>query len=164
MTDLISRQAVMDATKAVMKDVLDSMPTRLEDGEEVYDVRTSELDFILNTNKALQNAIKALPSETHDLRTETHGVCSDELISRQAALDAISTFGNREYRRKQGTLQDAYKLISALPSAEPKTGEWIDEGDPLTLRCSKCDYRVARYNNTNYCPNCGSRMRGGNDD
>lgn len=62
MSDLISRQAVMDATKAVMKDTLDSLPTRLEDGEEVYDVRTSELDFILNINKALQNAIKSLPS------------------------------------------------------------------------------------------------------
>lgn len=88
MSDLISRQAVMDATKTVMKDTLDSLPIRLEDGEEVYDVRTSELDFILNINKALQNAIKSLPSETHEIRTDTHCVCSDA-ISRQAAIDAV---------------------------------------------------------------------------
>ena len=42
---------------------------------------------------------------------------------------------------------------------ERKKGEWIDEGDPLTLRCSKCGYRVARHNNTNFCPNCGNYKR-----
>ena len=74
--DIISRQAVMDATKAVMKDILDSLPTTLVDGEEVYDVRTSELDFILNINKALQNAIKALPSVNNSGHWIDDGDCS----------------------------------------------------------------------------------------
>jgi len=91
---------------------------------------------------------------------------SEDLISRQAALDAISTFGNREYRRKQGTLQDAYKLISALPSAN-KSGHWIDDGDCSI--CSKCHETygltlLGQLYAPNFCPNCGADMRGGDDD
>ena len=63
-----------------------------------------------------------------------------DTISRQAAIDAIR----------------------ALPPEQPERqkGKWIDDGDPLTLICDQCGYRVARYNNTNFCPNCGADMRG----
>ncbi len=47
-----------------------------------------------------------------------------------------------------------------LKDSQPeRKGEWVDGGDPLMLRCSKCGYRVMRYNNTNFCPNCGDRKR-----
>ena len=55
-------------------------------------------------------------------------------------------------------VEEAVDMAIEALKERPK-GKWIDEGDPLTLRCSKCDYRVARYNNTNYCPNCGADMR-----
>lgn len=44
--------------------------------------------------------------------------------------------------------------------------EWVDEGDPLMLTCGNCGYKVMRYNNTNFCPECGVRMkpRKGNDE
>lgn len=38
-------------------------------------------------------------------------------------------------------------------------GEWIDIA--LTeWKCSNCNYQVNRWNNTNFCPNCGADMRG----
>ena len=171
MSDLISRQAVMDATKAVMKDVLDNLPTRLEGGEEVYDVRTSELDFILNTNKALQNAIKALPSETHEIRTETHGVCSDA-ISRQAAIDALKEntveMGGDDWCEIGVHKDDIEAIINALPTAN-KSGHWIDDGDCSI--CSKCHEAygltsLGKLYTPNFCPNCGSRNieEGGEED
>lgn len=90
-----------------------------------------------------------------------------DLISRQAALDAISTFGNREYRRKQGTLQDAYKLISALPSAN-KSGKWIhDTHYGLNLpehKCSECGTWEYSDEESNFCPHCGADMRGGDNE
>lgn len=179
MADLISRQAVMDATKAVMKDVLDSLPIRLEDGEEVYDVRTSELDFILNTNKALQNAIKALPSETHEIRTDTHGVCSDT-ISRQAAIDAIEhvtwyhqnrngqmvSGANSDEHQAWYKAEDVYEAIEAVPAAN-KSGHWIDDGDCSI--CSKCHEAygltsLGQLYTPNFCPNCGADMKGADDE
>ena len=44
-------------------------------------------------------------------------------------------------------------------TSSSKFGKWIDDGDPLTWICSECGYRVARYNNTPYCPNCKVNMR-----
>lgn len=38
---------------------------------------------------------------------------------------------------------------------------WLYEyGDPAMLPCSACGYKVYRYNNTPYCPNCGAKMDG----
>lgn len=106
---------------------------------------------------ALQRTPNAFP--THECVKPTH-----ECISRQAALDAISTFGNREYRRKQGTLRDAYKLISALPS-EP-----VGKSDTLNRTCANCKH----YTEEHLCvfwsyfgfePNdCCSRWEGADDD
>lgn len=82
-----------------------------------------------------------------------------DLISRQAAMDAL----NNELRCgaviNQCGLEAAYEVIEDLPSAEPKRGKWVDDGDPLMLTCGNCGYAVMRYNNTPFCPNCGADMR-----
>lgn len=56
---------------------------------------------------------------------------------------------------------ELYDMVSMLPSVqlEREPEEWVDAGDPLTFTCSKCGYSVARYNNTNFCPNCGNKKR-----
>ena len=50
-----------------------------------------------------------------------------DVIYRKEALETISNFGNRKYRREHGTLNDAYKLISCLPSAQ----QWIPCGERI---------------------------------
>ena len=57
-------------------------------------------------NDALDMAIEAL---THEIHTETHGVCSD-LISRQDAIEAVNNYCT--------SLMDIKRAIFALPSAE----------------------------------------------
>lgn len=45
---------------------------------------------------------------------------------------------------------------------ERKRGEWIhyDDGDfDYDYKCSLCGYAV--WDNSDYCPNCGTDMRGG---
>lgn len=80
-----------------------------------------------------------------------------DLIKRSDAIDSWDKLS------KRGRTEFDQVLMTLLSADRPK-GEWIDEGDPLTIRCSKCDYRAARYNNTNYCPNCGCRMEGVDND
>ena len=56
------------------------------------------------------------------------------------------------------------KMIEKLPTAdvvEVKHGYWIDL-NITEWQCSECNYRVERWNNTPYCPNCGAKMGGGN--
>lgn len=55
--------------------------------------------------------------------------------------------------------------IDKIPSAdvvEVKHGEWIDL-NITEWQCSECNYRVERWNNTPYCPECGAKMDGKND-
>lgn len=66
-----------------------------------------------------------------------------------------------EYKKrhdgKRLLLIDAAPTVDAVPVVH---GEWVDDGDPLTLVCGVCGYRVMRYNNTRHCPDCGARMDG----
>ena len=107
--------------------------------------------------KAIDMAIEAL---THEIRTETHGVCSD-LISRQAAIDAI----------KKWNWQDVYlpihyqRVLEEVPSADRPKGEWIDvtkHGGDFVVKCSECG--CLQLETQNFCPNCGADMRGDNND
>ena len=52
--------------------------------------------------------------------------------------------------------------VKALPSADRPQGEWIDDDFVGQYRCSECDYyAIDEYD---YCPHCGARMKGADDD
>lgn len=85
----------------------------------------------------------------------------DELISRQAAIDAL--YHVDEYNGR------SVEAIRNLPSAEPKIGKWILSGG--YWRCSECrekallkldkakggrrEYEPVR---SKHCPSCGTKM------
>ena len=58
--------------------------------------------------------------------------------------------------------------------ADRKEGEWIEDGyyDYLHYVCSNCGQECGVQNNgvateplcTNYCPNCGAKMKGADDE
>ena len=57
----------------------------------------------------------------------------------------------------------ALKIINDQPTAdvvEVKHAYWIDL-NIAEWQCSECKYRVERWNNTPYCPECGAKMDGG---
>lgn len=110
----------------------------------------------------------------------------DDLISRQAAIDALDVLC-QEHRYKipgkietysqyneawQDALDRAEGAIFNLPSAKPerKTGEWVLDSDKSVsgsrpYRCSKCRWftwmsQYTKDNHFNFCPNCGADMRG----
>lgn len=64
------------------------------------------------------------------------------------------------------------RRIKAIPSADRPSGEWIDDieaesnGD-YWANCSRCGMQIDVHENRgyyNYCPNCGARMRGADDE
>lgn len=99
----------------------------------------------------------------------------DDLISRQAAIDAVehitssmSVCVNSDecHGMKRMQRQTVIELTN-LPSAQPerKMGRWIDEAyEPFIIsgRCSVCGWEAHLYEDDvvgmNYCPNCGARM------
>ena len=98
----------------------------------------------------------------------------DDLISRQAAIDAIScdiTITGRQNAELVAATMGAFAdRIKALPSAqsERKRGEWRHYEGYLT--CSECGTEYDDDIMTHccddvpkYCPNCGADMRGEQD-
>lgn len=92
----------------------------------------------------------------------------DDLISRQAAIDAILHCENHDMKHdfefNEGLIV-AMNALDELPTAEKK-GKWIKDRLSSTLggsygvyRCSECEssYQDIGYG-WNYCPNCGAKM------
>lgn len=85
-----------------------------------------------------------------------------DLISRQDAIEEIKTL-TKKYFDHPVIMRNVRSAIEKLPSAQPKTGKWIDfsmsiKGVP-TEACGECggwSYGMGK----NFCPNCGADMRG----
>lgn len=93
-----------------------------------------------------------------------------ELISRQAAIDAIEDFPHGNTWNVESMEEMVYK-IRQLPPIQPKRGKWIDKG--ITgdwqyqidgrgrswheWQCDQCKDMVKKR--SFYCPNCGADMR-----
>ena len=92
----------------------------------------------------------------------------DDLISRQAALDALGeapevwTDSPEEFAALSQWEMDV-TAIGAVPTADRPSGEWLARDCVFgVVYCSECGYEL-RQNDTNYCPNCGCRMKGADD-
>ncbi len=85
-----------------------------------------------------------------------------DLISRQAAIKTAHF----------PTIDDAgYEVVRvddilALSPTEPKTGTWKEEyagngwNDFWDFTCSECGREFHKFYKSNFCPNCGAKMRG----
>ena len=67
--------------------------------------------------------------------------------------------------------EECEEVINAIPSADRPQGKWLIEKtlyDNYNYRCSYCDwYECHAYPDVepyNYCPHCGARMKGADDD
>ena len=87
----------------------------------------------------------------------------DDLISRQAAIDAINShFGFNTEEEYGSAVQE---VINGLPAAQPerKTGRW---SGPFCSVCGVSQYNYVRILHTDdgpcgtwrYCPHCGAKM------
>ena len=90
----------------------------------------------------------------------------DDLISRQAAIDALDEI--------EAEVADGYgyqyakwrEYFVEMPSAqpEPKMGKWerhyCEDGNPDGWQCDKCkEWYYFGQTLPNFCPNCGAKMK-----
>lgn len=119
--------------------------------------------------EAIDMAISALSEKTETLTHEEAWaeIEASDLISRADAIEAVQDVDTRE----SVNVSEAVKAINALPSANRPSGEWLPSNIPNEKWvCSECGGACWYYEHTmelgksNYCPNCGARMKGGDDE
>lgn len=104
----------------------------------------------------------------------------DDLISRQDAIKAVEKESQIDGAYGYMDTKSIVDLLNDLPSAQPeqKVGKWIkmSDGDGIYWACSECGEDIPRISHfhrefdlfprlksidkTNYCPNCGAKMKG----
>ena len=113
--------------------------------------------------EAFDMAIEALSAETSQNLTKPNNYCEVDLISRAEAIDAIDDAIDAD-SPQWAILRTK---IGFLPSADAVHGEWKylqgSIGSYMTIHCPFCgntfnDVAEWKYN---YCPSCGTRMKGG---
>jgi len=86
----------------------------------------------------------------------------DDLISRQAAIEALENAGMTNYQATGNFygIVNALTVIKNMPTAEPRKGKWIIQSDTYHeyWECDQCGMGVGLDDVRNYCPNCGARM------
>ena len=97
-----------------------------------------------------------------------------EYIEREAAKDELLSWTVCINHPEHLLREDAIHVLDAIPAADVspvKHGRWIegeDEYGGMLLTCSVCGEDFVSWEadcaRTNYCPNCGARMDGGDDE
>ena len=100
----------------------------------------------------------------------------NDLISRQTALEIIRNLypsepfmpmNRKRWKEKYKPYIECEKALERLPSAQaerPK-GKWIPHKSIFgglgerVYTCNRCGYNIG-FHTENFCPECGSRMRG----
>lgn len=101
---------------------------------------------------------------------------SDDLIKRSDAIEAIRNIV-AQYIPFLNRVTESLPLnceiaLRSVPSADRPQGKWIiteqDNGHKWTHRkCSECGKGIIEplgVSGMNYCPNCGARMKGADDE
>ena len=101
---------------------------------------------------------------------DREGLGMDDLISRRQAIDIAKelTITIEGYEMHNQAVTNYCAEIIQLPPIQPKRGKWIKTARwGRVYYCDQCrnyldfDGVNAGRGSTNYCPNCGCRMDGG---
>ena len=102
-----------------------------------------------------------------------------DLIRREDAIKALRCeyptmpmFKNlrEEWAIKTEGFRKAEEVIMSIPSADRPQGEWIKPYGDSRFMCSICKGKenvptcMGKPSVWDYCPNCGARMKGADDD
>ena len=88
-----------------------------------------------------------------------------EYIEREAAIRVVN--GQSSLTMTRSSLIDSIGKLPAADVAPVVHGRWVPTKAPFMNECkdcSVCGYRTVWGHRYNYCPNCGAKMDGGDND
>ena len=100
-----------------------------------------------------------------------------DLIKREDAIkameqrykDILRIFKRKVKDGEKAIVLDMIGCIKSLPSADRPQGEWKhDDSSPIAYRCTACNtlqhWSVIQNGRYRFCPNCGAKMKGADDE
>ena len=90
-----------------------------------------------------------------------------DLISRQAAIEVTyDVLASYSYIDEPGSdvAERVENILKEMPSVQQKTGRWLVNSDGYYPYCPLCKNEPQGRIMTDYCPNCGAKMGGNNND
>ena len=88
---------------------------------------------------------------------------NEECYKRMQSVDPITTEEAIEHLQECGWLPEHDRILT-----ESKSGEWIfvesKISDRKLKKCSVCGLGYVSLKPDNYCPNCGAKMKGADDE
>ena len=96
------------------------------------------------------------------MRRMSDGKREKEQTMRPIDADLLIQDTIQEYARSKQYRDAITRMVNKAPTIEPKKGEWIDKGNWMGIECSRCKCH-SRYV-TPFCPQCGARMKGVEDE
>lgn len=101
---------------------------------------------------------------------------SEDLIKRSDAIEVLRKLGHEvvviDKVCSLGVAGEFIDAIRTIPSADRPQGEWIyhkeilldEEYYPSRFECDQCHHYVIAGNDRNFCPNCGAKMKGADNE
>ena len=84
-----------------------------------------------------------------------------DLIERGDAIKAL-------YKYNFVTKEVIEREIMFIPTADRPQGEWVDRGmrvpSSWVKKCSLCGHETDTWRWCKFCPNCGAKMKGADDE
>lgn len=88
----------------------------------------------------------------------------DEYIERKAAIRALLNDAPEQVSYSREDAADCIRYMDAADVAPVRHGWWRCHGDCGVTECSVCGWSIEEYvGDYAYCPNCGAKMDGGQD-
>lgn len=88
---------------------------------------------------------------------------SDDLIKRSDAIKALNCEKSDWNCDYNVPIDNCIKRLNKVKSADRAQGEWKSKHNGYWT-CSECGLSFLFYAKGNYCPNCGARMKGADDE
>ena len=127
--------------------------------DHIWDCEIDHPVYQDTVGELMEAVIQVYEKHKPTLSTNLAEVGTD-CISRQAAIDAVmECYDNDE-------LFEVYEWkLNELPTIQPKRGKWIYQIG--MVKCDQCLRAIRRIDHDgllNFCPNCGAKMEGADDE
>lgn len=178
MSDLIDRQAAIDALMEILDrpnhaeflytdeiyKALSTLPST-QPTQKNYSNTLDALDCV-SRQAAIDAVQEALAKMEHSNYFHIWTTTEVRVMVVERILKQLPTAEPRCYLGSPCEYQNP-EIKIPIPTAEPKTGRWIADGQKQKhgyewMHCSVCGFSDIDVpaTHTNYCPNCGARMEG----